>query len=1534
MNNVDTPLAPVPIELLGGLYTGASPETLPLGASPLVINCDFILGGVLIRPGKQSTFYFGNIFTEKVAGFASSIPGPFTPNEAAWSNPSNATKNIPGTYAACTLNSPTVSVPGIGHAQLPVAPHAASSTNVVTTGSLTPSTPPMLALLFESSFFAFTAGAGWSLYQTTAPGIVFSQIVSAAIAGSGTLSSPGQYAAVLALFQLIGLSVPAVVQSVVFNSGSFGAGLYTQHFSFPTTTGNTVIIICAAGEFGSGLITSVTDANGNVYVPFSDVASGSAIQDSGLSMWICQNIIGSNPAPTTGVTTSATVADAALYMVELPGGVFGPATPGVSQILDSLNFPFTIPSTQTVLGIQIEVFGNQSSSDANSVLNVALSSGGVSTSLIGQLPSSDGTPLVLGSPTSTWGFTLSPAFVNNPNLTVNITASATQPSVTFNVYAVKLKVFTTPNPPPNFNYLKTFAQTDGEVFTMVLGSDGVMYQEDAINSPGVLNGVLTGITLDSYAQSATVDDREFIAVSNLINGTDIPRTYSPPNFDRCSQVGPGLPPSASSSSAASNVVSITQPAVKGDPIEPGKLSGILWSSGPGSTVAGNTLTVYYAGTNNLAVADPDIQPGVGVELSAIDPAAFAGQTVNGDYIVTSIGQGVPPGASQSRWYFTVTMPTSQSINQANHIEPHAPSGQYQITTATLTTAAQVPNLQVGGTLQLSGTGGSPPAGYDGSWTVTQTPNAAQLLITSTQLTGNVAIYSYTLLPGGTAPVAGQLVTVAQTLNGNGIFNVTNQAIASASPGQFTIALTHADVPPAGENGTGIVPGTIFKFEPAMGVGNRTGGNLATTGTIGAGVRKVCYSFLTRDGFLTQPSPITTFDVASGASTITIGNLLSGPPNTIARVIHLTAADGGNFYNIPQPVIVVDNGVNVTNSSTWVNDNTTSSVTLSFSDGVLLAADEIDIEGNNLFENFELGSCVALVPYSQRVFAIGEQNKVFNLINCSFDGGVAGGAGGTALVPAGWTTDPTNGAGSTVVTSPIFGWALQIANNTGSTQAIYGMITQPAFQDEFLTPIFEAATTYSVRATAASAAPIASGNLVVELFSPSQGSLGKYQLPLSSLSTTMQIFSGTMLTTALAPVPSDLLIRIYATAIPNGATITIDRMEPFPTEAPNLNEQIIGSYSEAFEQFDRITGVVKTNQQNQQAVVTAFTLFGNLYIVKTGSFVSVTDNDTTEPAFWTNPRVVSNSVGAAGPYAVTSGIDDPNSGEEWALIAGLSGLWIFNGGQPMKLSEEIQEVWNQINWAYKHTIWVRNDITNRRILVGVPLKALNANGKTPLWLLPGLLTDNNPTTPNVVLELNYKQVNTSNELASSVQIHRSYSGKLIASDIVRKWSIWIMKSPCAAFIQRNDNTMPLMIGNSDHTGKVYQLIDHLLQDDGVAINQWYFTAGFAPTETAEGLQMGVTRYFFEFMTILVNGLGPLAITVYPNSLDTPYSHILLPNLTLPASTNGDVEIPVQEAGSRLFLAFNNANTLGAGFDLSRIVMAMTKDAWSPVRGVNT
>ena len=82
-----------------------------------------------------------------------------------------------------------------------------------------------------------------------------------------------------------------------------------------------------------------------------------------------------------------------------------------------------------------------------------------------------------------------------------------------------------------------------------------------------------------------------------------------------------------------------------------------------------------------------------------------------------------------------------------------------------------------------------------------------------------------------------------------------------------------------------------------------------------------------------------------------------------------------------------------------------------------------------------------------------------------------------------------------------------------------------------------------------------------------------------------------------------------------------------------------------------------------------------------------------------------------------------------------------------------------------------------------------------------------------------------------------------------------------------------------------------------------------------------------------GAGALTVTVYPNTLDSPYATRLDPPFVLlNPPPYGDTEMPANVPGNRFFMGFE---TLEAGdwFKLSRVVLNVKQDPWAPVRGSN-
>src|SRR6266852_6629393 len=159
----------------------------------------------------------------------------------------------------------------------------------------------------------------------------------------------------------------------------------------------------------------------------------------------------------------------------------------------------------------------------------------------------------------------------------------------------------------------------------------------------------------------------------------------------------------------------------------------------------------------------------------------------------------------------------------------------------------------------------------------------------------------------------------------------------------------------------------------------------------------------------------------------------------------------------------------------INDNTTTTAVVDFSDAILLAATNAD----NLFRLVELGDCAGVIDYAERLFWWGERNKMNNWVNLGFDGGFTGPA--LPHYPLGWTPDGTFAPGGTDEESfVVWGAAYSIVGN--GTTATRGLMTQMAVKDSLGAPLIQANTDYTLRARVARNGTLVQGTLHVHLYS--------------------------------------------------------------------------------------------------------------------------------------------------------------------------------------------------------------------------------------------------------------------------------------------------------------------------------------------------------------------------------------------------------------------------------------------------------------------
>ncbi len=655
------------------------------------------------------------------------------------------------------------------------------------------------------------------------------------------------------------------------------------------------------------------------------------------------------------------------------------------------------------------------------------------------------------------------------------------------------------------------------------------------------------------------------------------------------------------------------------------------------------------------------------------------------------------------------------------------------------------------------------------------------------------------------------------------------------------------------------------FDRVSQVGPGEGPSVAdstTAGSVSPGVHQVVVVFVTRQGYWTAPSPPVSWTAAGGFK-VSVTNIPTGPANIVQRLLAFTASGGASFYHVPGAMVI--------------NDNTVTSLTVDFSDTILLSGTSMDY----LFGQVELPAQLGSAAYAERIFWWGERANMDNWRNRSFDGGWDASGNGR---PLGWTLDSAFGAGgSREPADSVWGDAYRITAD--GVTASRGMIEQYATIDASGNPLCVNNTDYSVRARIKRSANLSAGTLRINAYSPSAGQIGTGLAVTFQQATTIYQEFVADLFPAQASLPSDLLLRVYGDGFPApaGESFLVDCIEIFPTDAAQNPSLVRTSGTDEPEAYDGVTGIMSIADNNGQGIRAAFTLRNNLYIVKESSLYVTATDGVNEPALW-QVEEVSNQVGTLSVHGV-------GVGEEWAVIAGRTGLYLFDGGDPVKLSQEIQPTWDAINWEYGHLIWVQVDTREKRIYVGVPMGSA--------------------TQPNQVLVLNYAEGFTDPLVAA-----------LGAPERGRKWAPWTVSANSCALIERPTRVAQVFFGSNNSTGKVYGLTPGAYSDDGAAINSFYSTAYLAAT----GLS---GRNLFGYLTGYVQGAGSLALSA---SLPGNASTLTLGAWTLASPAGKDMEQFTNVLAERVSYQFGT-NAAGSWFSLTKLVPWAKPDPFAIVRGGN-
>ena len=1120
-------------------------------------------------------------------------------------------------------------------------------------------------------------------------------------------------------------------------------------------------------------------------------------------------------------------------------------------------------------------------------------------------------------------------------------------------------------------YEKTFVTPAGLPLNLILTSDGKFWSQNT-QVPPYTPVQIGRVTAGSYASSVTAFGKELIAFHNNVSGTDIPRTYDGQYFDRATQCGPGSPPVLSNVIIPSSNMTLNA-GVVGPSIVSIVTSGLQYFGGPGRG--------YYTYTTlDVVVNSTDIlYTGQSVTISGNSYATFNGLM---GYIQSILGNTVVIGGTGTQFF----MPESGNggnLTVTSNVTAIRNNNQVSITTANRH------GLQKGYQAQISNMTDSIVGGIISSVVINNENTPGVATVTTTTPHGLLPNNLVNLLgiPGivvgggiASATIAGEVATIVTNVAHNlsiGALIVVSGMTPTSLNGQFPVlsipsptsfTFTDVDINAIGagagtvtlswipntagllENNYTVVSAptpTTFQVQVSYTDGTWAGGTVtfswngifyvtsiidpnnftyqqygpnASSTVIGLvtpysqispGIHQCVLLFQTRQGFIPAPSPSVQF-VANGGQYLNVTNIALGPPNIIARYLAFTGSGGDNFFYIPIPAFA--SGIMVS-TSTAIYDNTTTSVILDFSDNTLFDSLAIDIPGNNLFGMAVLGPCLGVDSYTSRATWWGWNNSISNLLNLGFEGGYPS---GVLTQPLGWDVISPGGILETANADFGMDWVI---TGTGLNRGD-GLIIQSAYQDEDGIAILQPSTSYtlSIRIEAISLLGGDGGTVKVDFYSATAGQLAVASIPINILQSnhTPAFFSVNFSASTPVTIPIDTKFRVYLDGAGNGTQISLDEIQIYPTLVPTT-PNFLFSYINFPESLDMRTGVL--GGADDPTPIQATFKWRDSFLFLTQSKLHEASNlDKYEPNNWL-VREISNNCGACGPRACSTGenfsvwVSSPSSTPPVGR-----GLYIHTGGNVYKISQEIQPNFDAINPDFQSSIWVCNDSVTRRIYVGVPVSGA--------------------TAPNMIYVLDYRELDTASEIAMKPPIHISFSGKMICSDLSRKWAPWNVSANCGDIIYVPGVGPEFCVGGgngqapgiSSGFANSYWFDTTLLTDqDYGQVVPYYDTYFFINHQAEQSMGVGLHRKLYKRYAAYVTGVGQFQLTPFANGLSNPWPPAPLWPLNLAQGYDiGDgLNVSTERCSFRIASLPFNGQTDNS-FLIGKLIITLSQEPISPIR----